>query len=158
MDLTSWMISCCTCLGWCQVWQTHVPDGRERGRAGAVVQVDIRLRAFHGGHTHPTADQGLPEFVQERSASISLEFVVVQYFSGSRLSEFAGWKASFPNCWIKRNARAKAMTLMMAGVPDSNLFGPLAQMTRRLKTSRAVPPPVSKGTPLGKADLRPPPP
>ena len=41
----------------------RVPDRREGGRAGGVVQVDEGSRAFRCWNTHTATDQGLPEFI-----------------------------------------------------------------------------------------------
>lgn len=98
-------------------------------------------------------DQGLPEFIQQFSPRVLLEFVVAQNVSGrqlfggrtleSVLSEMLGQ----PQCLGKRN-----------DVDDRGHAGlefgrRLAQMTQPGETSLAAPPPVWKGVPLGNALL-----
>ena len=62
-----------------------VPDRREGGRAGAIIQIDKGLVAFHRRHAHPATDQSLPEFRQQFSPGVLLQFIVIQNLSGRLL-------------------------------------------------------------------------
>ena len=85
MDLTSRMIVLLHLARPAPGPADRVPDRREGGRAGGVVQVDEGPRAFRRWNTYPATDQGLPEFKQQLSPGVFFKIVVVQDFGDGRL-------------------------------------------------------------------------
>ena len=54
------------------------PYRLERGRAGAVIQVDEGPGALSRGNAHAASDQSLAELVKQRPAAVLIEFVGAQ--------------------------------------------------------------------------------